>query len=112
MRTPLQDVRSPELAEAPVSRLLIHRSPELGEPPVSHRRLSIGLQIGAHLADLGSQHAGEVVLQALAALAFFQPDRKFEFSVPSQGAEMGRRFVLDRCTNPGTYELDLEMLNM
>ena len=105
-------MRSPELAEAPVSRLLNHRSPELAEPPVSHRRLSIGLQIGAHLADLGSQRAGEVVVQALAALAFFQPDRKFEFSVPSQGAEMGRRFVLDRCTNPGTYELDLEMLNM
>jgi len=99
---------------------LLARSPCLSETdsepseprvPHRHRHLSIDGFAGAHLEDLGPQHAGEVVLEAMAALRrTVQPDRSFSFSVPDPRRTLMRRFVLDRCTSPvGTYELEVEL---
>ena len=80
--------------------------------PRHHRHLSIDGFAAAHLEDLGSSKAGEVVLEATAALRrMVKPDREFSFLVPDTGRGAMRRFVLDRCT-PGrvdTYELEVEV---
>ena len=89
-------------------------SPSLSssEPPTSHHRhLSIDGFAGAHLESLGSQQAGEVVLEAMGALRrTVRPDRTFSFSVPDPKCAATRRFVLHQSTSPfGTYELEVEL---
>ena len=63
------------------------------------------------MESLGSQQAGEVVLEAMGALRrTVRPDRTFSFSVPDPKCAATRRFVLHQSTNPfGTYELEVEL---
>ena len=73
--------------------------------------MSIDGFAGAHLEDMNPLQAGEIVLEALAALRRAgQPDREFSFSVPDPGRVAMKRFVLERCTIPFCmYELDVEL---
>jgi hypothetical protein len=119
LKKPASVLKKPSAMKTAKKKMEIRSASSSSEPPPNrpptynflYRKLIINGYVGAHLHDMGSVHAGAVVLEALTALrTMAEPDSEFSMSMPELILGRTRKFVVDRRTNPyGAYELELEI---